>query len=86
MPSFYVYVYFLGVWMIGPFTSMGDCENARQYQLHYGGAIREAVSICYEYNRAEWERSPASFSIVGPTYGAPLTPEEYARRHGDFSE
>ena len=86
MPDLYVYVYFLGLWLIGPFVSLGDCERARQYQIDFGGALHETVSRCYQYDRAEWERSPASFSIVGPTYGAPLTPGEYARRHGDFSE
>jgi hypothetical protein len=31
-----LYVYYLGPWQIGPFTDLGSCEQARQFQLAWG--------------------------------------------------
>ena len=56
MLSPYLWVYFLGVWLIGPFTDAGSCDNARQYQIDSGGAVQEQVSVCYRVLREEWEK------------------------------
>ena len=36
MTTIAVYVYWLGLFMIGPFPSLPACEEARQYQLAWG--------------------------------------------------
>ena len=63
-----LYAYMLGgVWQIGPFTDLASCEQARAFQITNG--IKD-VSTC----------QPVMLTLGTPTFGAPLTPEEYARR------
>ena len=66
------YVYFLGLFAVGPFTTLSACEAQRAYQLTYGA--REEVSECWVVAQS------VTYSLASPTYGAPLTPAEYARR------
>ena len=37
-----IYAYWLGLFLIGPFSSLSACEEARQYQLAWG--TQEEVS------------------------------------------
>ncbi len=67
-----IYVYFLGLFAIGPFTTLPACEAQRQFQLTWGAT--EDVSEC-------WTIIQPTYSIASPTYGAPLTPQEYGKRH-----
>mgnify|MGYP001563593602 FL=1 len=70
-----IYAYWLGLFMVGPFTTLPACEAAQRYQVTHG--TREDVSECWAIADAR----PTTFTIApSPTYGAPLTPAEYARR------
>ncbi len=40
-----VYVYWLGLWLVGPFTSMASCDEARQWQLTWG--TQAEVTECW---------------------------------------
>lgn len=60
-----------GVWEIGAFTDLRSCEQWRAYQITQGAGD---VTPC---------KPVESFTILTrphPTYGAPLTVEEYTRR------
>ena len=65
-----LYVYFLGPWMIGPFTDLKSCEDARTYQIQWG--IND-VTPC---DMLVFERSMER----DETGGAPLTPQEAEKR------
>ncbi len=72
-----IYVYWLGLWLIGPFSTMAECELTRQQQLTWGTQqeVSEGCSAIIDARDV--------YRVVtqpSPTYGAPLTPAEYARR------
>ena len=70
-----IYAYWLGLFMVGPFTTLSACEEAQRYQLTHGA--HEEVSECW----AIVDTRPTTFTLApSSTYGAPLTPAEYARR------
>lgn len=64
-----LYGYFLGPWLIGPFTDLKSCEQARSYQLRHG------VNQVTKCDTLTFERATGKL-----TGGAPLTPEEMGRR------
>ena len=68
------YAYWLGLLMIGPFPSLAACQEAHAFQMTWG--TREDVSECW----AIIDTRPTTYTLASPTYGAPLTPAEYARR------
>jgi len=39
------YIYWLGMFMIGPFTSLPACQEQQRYQLAWGA--REEVTECW---------------------------------------
>ena len=70
-----IYAYWLGLFMVGPFQTLPACQEAQRYQLAWG--TREDVSEC----GAIIDTRPVTYRVVtSPTYCAPLTPQEAARR------
>ena len=67
------YAYWLGLFMIGPFTTLGACQEAHRYQLAWG--TKEEVSECWTIVDAR-----TTFSVTSPTYQAPLTISEVNKR------
>lgn len=53
-----VWIYWLGVWLIGPFDTYAICNQARQYQLENGGEVQDQVSVCYRWEDAGWRGGP----------------------------
>ena len=74
-----IYAYWLGLFMIGPFDTFSACQDAYRWQMAQGS--REEVSEC----GAIIDTRGTTYSIASPTYGAPLTPAEYARRQSIHS-
>ena len=65
-----LYVYFLGPWMIGPFTDLKSCEDARAYQIRWGvNDVTPCDTLVFERSMERNE-----------TGGAPLTVEEAGKR------
>jgi hypothetical protein len=72
-----IYVYWLGLFLIGPFSSMDACESARQWQMEWG-TQQEVSEGCSAIIDAQ-----TTYQVIqrpSTTYGAPMTPAEYARR------
>ena len=90
--------YTVGALTFGGFADQGSCAVARTYHtthwqvsagtcfegyLEHGLAWRsEEIDTSYTF----FSDNPDWFKLDLSNVGAPLTPGEYARRHGDFSE